>query len=77
MTINELIEKLKAFPPDMRVMTPGFDESGYSDIGEPEVLEIALDAYSGNHCGEHEELQYLPSSIAWKGETCNAVVIGF
>jgi hypothetical protein len=32
MTVNELIEQLKAFPGDMRVLTLGY-EGGFDDIG--------------------------------------------
>ncbi len=41
MTVNELIEALKAFDPSMRVVTGGFDESGYDDIRPPDIV--------GNH----------------------------
>ena len=32
MTVSELIERLKAFDPATKVVTNGFDESGYDDI---------------------------------------------
>lgn len=35
MTVAELIEKLRAFDQNLRVVTPGLDESGYEDIGDP------------------------------------------
>ena len=32
MTVNELIEQLKNYPGDMRVLVPGY-EGGYNDTG--------------------------------------------
>ncbi len=40
MTVAELIEKLKALPQDLPVVTPGFDESGFVEVADPEVLEV-------------------------------------
>lgn len=40
MTVEELIEKLKQFDQSLPVVTPGFDESGIEDIGEPRQVEV-------------------------------------
>lgn len=55
MTVAELIQRLQAFPPDMRVVTPGFDESNYDDIDLPAPVRIVFnDASEGGHCGRHK-----------------------
>lgn len=59
MTVEELIEKLKSFPPQSRVVTPGFDESDYDDIAtvEPIRLAIAPAGSLSNHSGRHYEAE--------------------
>lgn len=39
-TVGELIDELRKFDPAMRVMTPGFDESGVEPIGVPYIRRI-------------------------------------
>lgn len=53
MTIKELIDKLKKFPPDMRVVTRGYQD-GYENPISVDKISIHLDAnkpghYNGNH----------------------------
>lgn len=46
MTVKELIEKLQAFDPDLRVVTSGLDGYGYYDVGmdmDVEVVHIIED----------------------------------
>ena len=40
MKVRELIEKLKEFDFDTRVVTPGFDESGYDDVAVVKSIKI-------------------------------------
>ena len=40
MKVKELIDKLNAFHPDLRVVTPGFDESNYEDVERVEFINI-------------------------------------
>ena len=59
MTIAELIEKLKEYPQDTRVVTPGHDEYGMDDVYTIKETEIYLN-YNKN-CwllfGVHEEVK--------------------
>jgi hypothetical protein len=53
MTVAELIEKLKVYPPDMRVFVEGY-EYGFCDLEKIHEEEIALNAtpqptYGGRH----------------------------
>lgn len=32
MTVGDLIKKLQEYPPDLRVVTPGFDESDFDEV---------------------------------------------
>jgi hypothetical protein len=52
MTIKQLIEKLKQYPPDMRVIISGY-EDGYNDISNIEEKEIAIDIISDWYNGQH------------------------
>lgn len=54
MTVGELIERLRKYPADMPVVTPGFDESNYDDVGIPVVDSVVFcpDAPRG-HLGQH------------------------
>lgn len=47
MNVRELIERLNGFDHDLPVMTPGFDESGFSDIADPVIKKMAL--YRSEH----------------------------
>lgn len=39
MTVADLIERLKAFPADMPVVTDGY-EGGYDDVAIPEQIDV-------------------------------------
>ena len=54
MTISELIEQLKKYPSDTRVIIPGY-EGGYDDIKEIQEEAIVLNFNDPNSCeGVHE-----------------------
>lgn len=56
MKVSELIAKLEALMRehgDLRVVTPGFDESGFADIDVVEITHIQADARQFGHWGEH------------------------
>jgi hypothetical protein len=56
MKVCELIEKLKAFPSDMRVVAPGYDDD-FDDVIEADQVLIKLDATDRHWCyGRHEYL---------------------
>jgi len=52
MTVNDLIEKLRAYPGDYRVVVPGY-ESGIDDIDEPKLASIYLDVGEESWSGPH------------------------
>ena len=54
MTVAELIEKLKEYPQDLRVVVRGY-EGGVDDVSHFEELEILLDYYDAWYYGKHEE----------------------
>ena len=37
MNVAELIELLRQFPPDLPVVMSGDDESGYDEVGKPDI----------------------------------------
>jgi hypothetical protein len=40
MTVAELIAALSRFDPDMRVVTPGLDETGIEDLELPYIVDV-------------------------------------
>ena len=53
MTVSEMIEKLKEFPPDMCVIMCGY-EGGYSDINEFNYTPIMLNKNTAWYYGKHD-----------------------
>ena len=58
MNVQQLIEELQKYPPEMRVIVDGY-EGGYSDCNPPESTRIRLNVheedkwYYGRHDGEN------------------------
>ena len=66
MTVNELIEQLKNYPSDMRVLTLGY-EGGYNDI-KLNTTEIVFN-FSKNdawYYGPHENVKYTDGDTGTK-----------
>ena len=56
MTVKELIIKLQAFDPNLRVVTPGFDESNLEDIETIQLVRVEFhDEQEKFHGGRHKE----------------------
>ena len=55
MNIKELIEKLQAFDPELRVVVDGY-EGGVKDAGYVVEETIALNVHEEWYYGEHETL---------------------
>ena len=66
MTVNELIEQLKSYPSDMRVLTLGY-EGGYDDIGL-KTKDIVFNVNSKDtwYYGPHECVKYTDGDIGTK-----------
>jgi hypothetical protein len=60
MTVNELIEHLKNYPPDMRVLTLGY-EGGYDDVGEMRSEDVAFNVNNEDtwYYGSHELTRFM------------------
>lgn len=55
MRIKALIEKLNAFDPNLRVVTPGFDESDFEDVETVELVRVVFyDKKKKFHGGRHK-----------------------
>ena len=57
MTIAELIEKLKEYPQDLRVVVRGY-EAGVDDVGSLEEINILLNYYGKDqwYYGRHDKV---------------------
>ena len=74
MTVRELIGQLRTYPLDLRVVTPGFDEGGYDDIGVVRLIRLLPNVYGGGdtgfsyHCGPHEDAEDLNVRV-WQNDS--------
>ena len=56
MKVKELIEKLKGFDPNLRVVTAGFDESDLEDVETVELVKVVFhDEKEKFHGGRHKK----------------------
>lgn len=55
MTVKELIEILKEFDDDIRVMQPGY-EGGYDDIERADIYDMCLNVHPEHYYGDHDIL---------------------
>ena len=55
MTVNELIEKLKTFNPNLPVIINGY-ERGYNDLENVNQIEIILNVNHEWYYGKHEDV---------------------
>jgi len=63
MTINELIEQLKNYPGDMRVLTLGY-EGGFNDIKlSTEEIVFNFSKNDAWYYGPHESVKYTDGDI--------------
>ena len=59
MKIKELIEKLKEYDQDLRVVTPGFDETDLEDVVAVEPVRVVFhDEMETFHGGRHKESEH-------------------
>jgi hypothetical protein len=61
MNVGQLIEQLKNYPQDLRVVVSGY-EGGYNDVDTFENIKIVLDyheAWYYGYYGKHEDVESL------------------
>ena len=58
MNVGQLIEQLKNYPQDLRVVVRGY-EGGYNDVDTFENLKLVLDYHSAWYYGKHEDVESL------------------
>jgi len=56
MTVSQLIEALKNYPPDLPVVVSGY-EGGYNDVDSFENINIVLDYHTAWYYGRHEAVE--------------------
>lgn len=71
-TVQQLIERLGDFPPDMPVVVSGFDECGYSDLRVIDEVEIAP-VKASSHGPDYNDQ---PGSV-WIGPAFRACHLNF
>ena len=59
MNVQQLIEELQKYPPEMRVIVDGY-EGGYSDCKPPESTQIRLNVHAKDewYYGRHDRESY-------------------
>jgi len=59
MNVQQLIEELQKYPPEMRVIVHGY-EGGYSDCNPPQSTRIRLNVREKNdwYFGRHDDENY-------------------
>jgi len=66
MTVNELIEQLKNYPSDMRILTLGY-EGGYNDVDlKTEDIVFNFSKNDTWYYGPHESVKYTDGDIGTK-----------
>lgn len=53
MTVSQIIEQLKNYPPDLRVVVSGY-EGGYNDVDIVQKISIVTDLHTEWYYGKHE-----------------------
>ena len=55
MTVAELMERLKAFDPDLPVVVAGYEE-GYNDLSSVAPVRMLPEADTRWYCGAHQDV---------------------
>jgi hypothetical protein len=63
MNVGQLIEQLKNYPQDLRVVVSGY-EGGYNDVDQFENIKIVLDYHQEWYYGKHESAESIYGSDA-------------
>ena len=76
MNVGQLIEALKNYPPDLRVVVSGY-EGGYNDVDSFDNMKIVLDYNSAWYYGKHESLDGIYTDVEkLKANAVDALWIG-
>lgn len=64
MNVQQLIEELQNYPPEMRVILNGY-EDGYDDLESLKTTQIRLNVHNKDDwwCGRHDDADY-PLALA-------------
>lgn len=75
MTVAELIDLLRSYPPALRIVVDGYEE-GYDDLSSERisVRRIRLDAGTESWQGAHCDLKFGPERDSDAAETAEALV---
>ena len=76
MTVKELREFLKKYPPNIRVVISGY-EGGWDDVNPESISkkEVLLNCGKQTYYGKHEELFFVKKEDIAKGKTAKVVAI--
>ncbi len=77
MNVGQLIEALKDYPQDLRVVIRGY-EGGYNDVDQFETMKIVIDFNEELYYGKHEDVEslYGQNSELLKTNAVDALRIG-
>lgn len=76
MTVDELMQLLATYPPDLRVVVNGY-ESGYDDLSPEQlsVVRIALNTQKHPWEGQHEDMNGQAGDASDDAEVVEALVL--
>ena len=55
MTVAELIEKLKTYPKDLKVLVDGY-EGGFNEISAVKTIKVKLNVHTEEYNGPHDDV---------------------
>lgn len=76
MNVQQLIEKLKEHPPEMRVIVDGY-EGGYTELESLKPTQIRLNVHSKDDWwfGRHDDADYPPALVADKDDAIETALL--
>ena len=76
MTVSELINLLRNYPADLRVVVDGY-EDGFDDLSPEQlsVVTVGLDTGQDEWVGDHIEARFLATELDTTAEVVEALVL--